>query len=188
MGNAFAVCLPPPPPDAVDRPPFPSAGRAASFPFTLNTLEGFLETAPGDHIPGGQVGSGRLPAGSPRAAAENKTSADVSSNGKEKDDDPRVTLRADDWCWGQCWLHGYWAAVLVCAVALVVLPLTRRSPEKVLPGQQTVRPAQQPSTKQMWLVCNTVRYLRTIHFTPFTTGEKILQTAQAPCEPGIRPD
>ena len=25
----------------------------------------------------------------------------------------RVTLRADDWCWGQCWLHGYWAAVLV---------------------------------------------------------------------------
>ena len=87
--------FPSPPPDAVDRPPFPSAGRAASFPFTLNTLEGFLETAPGDHIPGGQVGSGRLPAGSPRAAAENKTSADVSSNGKEKDDDPRVTLRAE---------------------------------------------------------------------------------------------
>lgn len=33
----------------------------------------------------------------------------------------RVTLRADDWCWGQCWLHGYWAAVLVCAVALLLL-------------------------------------------------------------------
>ena len=33
----------------------------------------------------------------------------------------RVTLRADDWCWGQCWLHGYWAAVLVCAVATLLL-------------------------------------------------------------------
>ena len=54
----------------------------------------------------------------------------------------------------------------------------------------TVSPAQKLSTKQMWLVCNTIRYLTNqgVHFTPFKTGTKILQTAQAPCEPGVRPD
>ena len=54
----------------------------------------------------------------------------------------------------------------------------------------TVSPAQKLSTKQMWLVCNTIRYLTNqgVHCTPCKTGTKILQTALAPCEPGVRPD